>query len=59
VDVPRDAGGKNRTLEVACYAKEPRGEDLIGLGTVDITETLRTGEFDGQFPPLHPPAHAD
>lgn len=38
---------KYRNLEVACYSQEPRSEDLMGQGVVDITETLRTGEFDG------------
>lgn len=41
------SGGKNRTLEVSCWSKEHRKEDLLGMGTLDITETLRTGEFDG------------
>ncbi|KIJ66692.1 hypothetical protein HYDPIDRAFT_71239, partial [Hydnomerulius pinastri MD-312] len=37
----------NRTLEVACYKDEQRGDDvLLGKGTVDIEETLKTGEFD-------------
>jgi hypothetical protein len=40
-------GGKNRKLEVACYSQEPRREDLLGKATVDISDTLRTGEFDG------------
>ncbi|EJD07090.1 uncharacterized protein FOMMEDRAFT_77011, partial [Fomitiporia mediterranea MF3/22] len=37
---------KNRIMKVSCYAKEPKGDDLIGSGEVDITETLSTGEFD-------------
>lgn len=45
--VPRDASSKTRTLEISCWAKEPRTEDLLGQGKVDIGETLRTGEFDG------------
>ncbi|KAG9315243.1 hypothetical protein JVU11DRAFT_4377 [Chiua virens] len=37
----------NRILEVACYKDEQRGDDvLLGKGTVDIEETLKTGEFD-------------
>lgn len=39
-------GGKNRKLEVACYAQEPKTEDLLGKATVDISNTLKTGEFD-------------
>lgn len=45
-DVGKDRA--NRILEVACYKDEQRGEDvLLGKGTVDIEETLKTGEFDG------------
>lgn len=39
--------GNNRKLEVACYAQEHKREDLLGNATVDITDTLKTGEFDG------------
>ncbi|KAL5525525.1 hypothetical protein ACEPAG_6861 [Sanghuangporus baumii] len=37
---------ENRTLKVSSYAKEPKGDELIGVGEVDIKETLKTGEFD-------------
>jgi len=40
---------KYRKLEVSCWAKEPKTDDILGQGTVDITETLRTGEFDGLY----------
>ena len=40
-------GGKNRKLEVACYSQEPKTEDLLGRASVDISNTLKTGEFDG------------
>ena len=49
LEVMKDASGRNRTLTVKCYAKEPRGDDVLGEATVDITETLQTGEFDGIF----------
>ncbi|KAF8802443.1 hypothetical protein BYT27DRAFT_7196627 [Phlegmacium glaucopus] len=39
-------GGKNRKLEVACYSQESKSEDLLGKATVDISDTLNTGEFD-------------
>ena len=32
-----------------CYAKESREDDLLGEGTVDIEETLKTYEFDGEL----------
>ncbi|KLO05497.1 hypothetical protein SCHPADRAFT_946864 [Schizopora paradoxa] len=35
-----------RTLKVSCFAKEPREDDLIGAGEVDITDVLEKGEFD-------------
>ncbi|KAL5504389.1 hypothetical protein ACEPAH_8463 [Sanghuangporus vaninii] len=37
---------ENRALKVSCYAKEPKGDELIGTGEIDIKETLKTGEFD-------------
>ena len=37
-----------RTLEVSCWSKEPRVDELVGKGEVDIAETLKTGEFDGK-----------
>ncbi|KAF9647133.1 hypothetical protein BDM02DRAFT_3098559, partial [Thelephora ganbajun] len=35
-----------RQLEVACWRVEPREDEEIGKGKVDISDTLRTGEFD-------------
>lgn len=34
-------------MKVSCYAKEPKEDDLIGVGEIDISETLESGEFDG------------
>ena len=42
------ASKDGRTMRIACYSKEPRSEEIIGQGQVDVSETLRTGEFDGQ-----------
>ena len=42
-----DAKSK-RELKVAVYADDPRDPDLIGDATIDLTETLKKGEFDGQ-----------
>ena len=41
---------KARTLEVVCWSKEARADEIVGKGEVDITETLKTGEFDGMYP---------
>ncbi|KAJ7671581.1 hypothetical protein DFH06DRAFT_119272 [Mycena polygramma] len=46
VPVLKGAGDKFRKLEVSCWAKEPKKEENIGQGFVDLTETLKTGEFD-------------
>ncbi|KAI0784238.1 C2 domain-containing protein, partial [Abortiporus biennis] len=39
-----------RTLKVSCWSKEPRGDETVGEGKLDISETLRTGEFDDWIP---------
>lgn len=38
-------GGK--TMSVSCYADDLREPELIGEGTVDLTEALTKGETDG------------
>lgn len=45
-DVKNDS---SRQLEVAGWRAEPREDEEIGKGKVDISDTLRTGEFDGEF----------
>lgn len=47
VSVPKDSSEKNRTLHISCWAQEPKTVDILGQGKVNISETLRTGEFDG------------
>jgi hypothetical protein len=67
--VMKATGEKQRILEVSCWAKEHKTDDIlgtydtilrgdgvclpcfcsIGTGKVDITETLKTGEFDGEW----------
>ncbi|XP_006459223.1 hypothetical protein AGABI2DRAFT_218205 [Agaricus bisporus var. bisporus H97] len=44
--IMKEVSDQTRKLEVACFAKEHRTDDLLGKGVVDITETLQTGEFD-------------
>ncbi|KAJ7284587.1 C2 domain-containing protein, partial [Mycena rebaudengoi] len=46
VPVMKDSAEKYRKLEVSCWAKESRKEENIGQGHIDLTETLKTGEFD-------------
>ncbi|KAF7375206.1 C2 domain-containing protein [Mycena sanguinolenta] len=50
IPIIRNTGDKFRKLDVSCWAKEPRKEDKIGQGYVDLTETLKTGEFDDWVP---------
>lgn len=38
--------GKGKTLRVSCYADDTKEPEFIGEGSVDLTETLQTGEFD-------------
>ena len=49
VTVPVSKSKGARTLKVSCFAKEPKEDNLIGAGEVDITEILKTGEFDGTY----------
>lgn len=36
----------NKTLRVSCYADDNKEPEFIGEGFVDLTDTLRSGEFD-------------
>jgi len=36
-----------RILKLACYADDPREPDLIGETSIDFSNTLKKGEFDG------------
>ncbi|KAG6857214.1 hypothetical protein H0H87_007633 [Tephrocybe sp. NHM501043] len=48
--VLKQSTDKSRKLEVACFAKEPRSDDILGKGAVDIADTLKSGEFDEWVP---------
>ncbi|KAI0671516.1 hypothetical protein C8Q78DRAFT_778168 [Trametes maxima] len=48
--IVKRASDDTRKMEVSCWSKEPRTDDCVGRGTVDITETLKTGEFDDWVP---------
>lgn len=48
--ISKDASKNNRTLTISVFAEKRKGDDLLGEGTVDITETLKTGEFDDWVP---------
>ncbi|CBQ71583.1 related to calcineurin temperature suppressor cts1 [Sporisorium reilianum SRZ2] len=40
------AKGGKKVLKVACYADDSKEPEFIGEGIVDLTDTLKTGEFD-------------
>ncbi|KIY49552.1 hypothetical protein FISHEDRAFT_41136 [Fistulina hepatica ATCC 64428] len=44
-------GGK--TMQLMCFADDPREPDLIGEGQVDLTEVLTKGETDEWFTLMH------
>jgi len=45
--ISRDSNKKTRSLQVACYSREKRSDELLGEATMDIEQTLSSGEFDG------------
>ncbi|KAJ3852547.1 hypothetical protein EV368DRAFT_82420 [Lentinula lateritia] len=48
--VKKGTAKKYRELEVSCFAKEHRDDTLLGEAKVDITPTLKSGEFDEWVP---------
>ncbi|KAI0255122.1 C2 domain-containing protein, partial [Lactifluus subvellereus] len=44
--ISKDPSKTNRTLTISVFSEEKRDDELLGEGTVDITDTLKTGEFD-------------
>jgi Ca2+-dependent lipid-binding protein len=57
VPVMKGESEKERKLQVSCWAKESRTDELLASGSVDISETLKTGEFDGKLS-LHLSLHS-
>ena len=45
--IMKNSATKYRKLQAQCWSKEHRDDDMLGEGSLDITETLKTGEFDG------------
>lgn len=45
--ISRDASKSNRTLMISVFSSEKKEDELLGEGTLDITDTLKSGEFDG------------
>ncbi|KAG7089905.1 hypothetical protein E1B28_011538 [Marasmius oreades] len=48
--IMKNQSTKYRKLETQCWSKEHRDDDLLGEGSVDISDTLKTGEFDEWVP---------
>ncbi|KAI0283730.1 C2 domain-containing protein [Russula brevipes] len=47
----RDPSKSNRTLTISVFSeKRVTGDELLGEGYVDITDTLKSGEFDDWVP---------
>jgi len=55
--ISRDPSKTNRTLTISVFSKEKKDDELLGEADVDITDTLKSGEFDGA-PPLSLPQAA-
>lgn len=49
IDIYNQPSGLNRKLKISVYSKEYKDDELIGETEVDISETLRKGEFDGAY----------
>jgi Ca2+-dependent lipid-binding protein len=45
--ISRDPSKSNRTLAISVFLEEKKDDELLGEGTIDITNTLKSGEFDG------------
>ena len=45
--ISKDPSKSNRTLTVSVFSEEKKEDELLGEGTIDITDTLKSGEFDG------------
>jgi hypothetical protein len=52
--VAKCIGDKARNLEIVCWSKEPRVDEVIASGQLSIRDTLRTGEFDDWIPLFEP-----
>ena len=45
--ISKDPSKSNRTLTISVFSEEKKEDELLGEGSVDITDTLKSGEFDG------------
>ncbi|KAA1467569.1 hypothetical protein DENSPDRAFT_877428 [Dentipellis sp. KUC8613] len=48
--ISKEVSKKNRTMEISCWSEERKDDQLLGEAELDITETLKTGEFDDWVP---------
>lgn len=46
----KNTAKKYRELVATCWAKEHSNDTPLGEGKVDMTPTLKSGEFDGMNP---------
>lgn len=52
-EVSEASAKKTNMLDIVIYSKEPRKDEIVGKGQIDISDTLRTGEFDGTSHPKY------
>ena len=45
--ISKDPSKSNRTLNISVFSEEKKDDELLGEATLDITDTLKSGEFDG------------
>ncbi|KAI0321794.1 hypothetical protein OF83DRAFT_1097983 [Amylostereum chailletii] len=48
--ISKDAAKANRTITLKCHSQEKKDDQLLGEGSVDISDTLKSGEFDDWVP---------
>jgi len=45
--ISKELSKNNRTLNVSVFSEEKKEDELLGEAALDITDTLKSGEFDG------------
>jgi hypothetical protein len=56
--ISKDPSKSNRTLTISVFSEEKKEDELLGEGTVEIADTLKSGEFDGASHFLSPQVDA-
>ncbi|KAI9457134.1 C2 domain-containing protein, partial [Russula earlei] len=48
--ISKDPSKSNRTITISVWSQEKKDDELLGEGSLDITDTLKCGEFDDWVP---------